>query len=89
MKLLSFLPIGTLGTWTKCSKPCDTGEQSLLEDLTVKRGCNFESCRTYDELNLLTDGRMSDPSGLGFLVNFKVFRGVQTREFKDHIQSKY
>ena len=62
MRLFSVLPVFSQAEqWTKCSKPCDTGEQALLSDLTVKRGCNFESCETYDKLNLLEDGRMNDP----------------------------
>ena len=62
MKLFSVLPVFSQAEqWTKCSKPCGTGEQALLSDLAVKRGCNFEICETYDKLNLLDDGRMNDP----------------------------
>ena len=71
MKLLrwSLLPFSWLGNiassselWTKCTAPCGKGEQALLSDVTIKRGCNFESCDVYGELNLLIDGRMNDPS---------------------------
>ena len=60
MIIFVFISLVTASEWTKCSKPCNTGEQSLISDLTVKRGCNFEKCDTYDEWNLLQDGRMND-----------------------------
>ena len=62
MIILVFISLAGASEWTKCSKPCGTGEQSLISDLTVKRGCNFENCDVYDKWNLLQDGRMNDPA---------------------------
>jgi len=68
MRILLTLLASTVhgeNTWTKCTRPCDGGEQSLTSDLEVKRTCNIESCQTYDELNMLADGRMNDPTKWG------------------------
>ena len=36
--------------WSKCSKPCGTGEQT--NELGLKRKCNFEDCFAYDVIRL-------------------------------------
>ena len=47
--------------WSKCSKPCGTGEQ--INELGLKRKCNFEDCSVYDgRYSILKDGRMNDLS---------------------------
>ena len=53
--------VSTDEIWSKCSRPCGTGEQ--INELGLKRKCNFEDCSVYDgRYSILTDGRMSDLS---------------------------
>ena len=55
--------------WSKCSKPCGTGEQ--INEFGTKRKCNFEDCAVYDEkYSILDDGRMNDLSKWNAQGNF-------------------
>ena len=59
--------------WSKCSKPCGTGEQ--INELGLKRKCNFEDCSVYDgRYSILTDGRMNDLSK--WKAQGKFFKGI-------------
>jgi len=58
---------GNNGIWSKCSKPCSTGEQINLEN-DSKRFCNFEKCdQTYQDENLLKDGYMENTGTKPFI----------------------